>query len=45
MFDLEMQSYLLNLRTQAEECEDEDHPGWGVNKCKQKGCNQVIGIT
>ena len=41
-FHVEMQSYLLNLRTQAEECEEEDHPGWGVNpKCKQKGCNQV----
>jgi len=42
-FIAEMQSYLLNLRTQAEECEDEDHPGWGVNpKCKQKGCNQMV---
>lgn len=42
-FIAEMQSYLLNLRTQAEECEEEDHPGWGVNpKCKQKGCNQMV---
>jgi len=41
-FLAEMQTYLHKLRSQAEELEDEDHPGAGVKVCPAPGCNQIV---